>query len=92
MLDALCSSLRFLVKSPGFTVIAVLVLGIRANATIFSIIKTILAKLLPVSHQHDRDDPQAFGLFISKPPPRSMFRSVRISRRTGNCTSASAPE
>jgi predicted permease len=62
-----------LARTPGFTVIAVMVLalGVGANTTIFSIINTILIKPLNLPHpeqivgiyQHDRDDSAAFNLF-----------------------------
>src|SRR5216684_1289872 len=64
---------RQLAKNRGFTAIAIIVLalGIGANATIFSIINSILLKPLQVSHpeqlvgiyQHDRDNPDSFRQF-----------------------------
>jgi putative ABC transport system permease protein len=64
---------RQLAKTPGFTAVAILTLalGIGANATIFSIINTILFKPVNVPHpeqlvgvyQHDKDNPESFNLF-----------------------------
>ncbi|MGO8678409.1 MAG: ABC transporter permease [Limisphaerales bacterium] len=66
-------AIRQLAKSPGFTVIAVVVLalGIGANTIIFSIINSILIKPIQVPHperlvgiyQHDRDHPDSFRQF-----------------------------
>ncbi|HEY3853290.1 MAG TPA: ABC transporter permease [Verrucomicrobiae bacterium] len=65
--------LRMLGKNPGFTAIAVMVLafGIGANATIFSIINSILVKPINAVHpeqlvgvfQHEKDRPDAFQLY-----------------------------
>jgi putative ABC transport system permease protein len=66
-------ALRQLLKNPGFTAVAVLTLalGIGANATILSVINSILIKPIRANHpeqlvgvyQHDRDNPNAFALF-----------------------------
>src|SRR5688572_5043101 len=59
-------SLRMIRKTPGASAIGVLslALGIGANTAIFSLVDTVLLKLLPVR------SPQELFLAVNNPPPR----------------------
>jgi hypothetical protein len=55
-------ALRMMRRSPGFTAVAVLSLGIGANTAIFSLINILMLRLLPVK------DPQQLVELLSRYP------------------------
>ena len=64
MLNDLRYAIRLLLKTPGFTTVAVLslALGIGANTALFSVVDAMLLKMLPVK------DPERLVLFRSMAP------------------------
>jgi hypothetical protein len=88
--------LRTLVRSPGFTLVALLTLalGIGANAAVFSAVQALLIKLPPYSDAErlvfvwgHRDAPNAAQLPVSLPVAMQIASHVHSFDRTGVWTS-----
>ncbi len=99
---------RMLVKTPGFTVVAVitLALGIGANSAIFSVVNTVLLRPLPYNDPdrlvmvweddtkggYPRDTPAA-GNYIDWRDQNQVFESMAaIADRSFNLTGVGEPE
>src|SRR5262249_42139309 len=74
LMTDLRNALRSLLKTPAFTVlaVAVLALGIGANAAVFTVLNTLLLKPLPYPNAKElvivqRKYPQGFGNSVSIP-------------------------
>src|SRR3982074_297880 len=72
-------ALRMMRRAPGFTAVAVLslALGIGSNTAIFSLINTLMLRMLPV--QHPEQHPEQLVALLSKYPgePRGSYFSLR---------------
>ncbi len=70
MINDLKYALRMLVKTPAFTIIAVitLALGIGANSAIFSVVDTVLLRPLPFKNPNELV--MIYGTIAREPEPR----------------------
>ena len=71
-------ALRMMRRSPGFTAVAVLslALGIGANTAIFSLINTLMLRLLPVR------DPEQLVELLSKYPGDPRMNALLVAEST----------
>src|ERR1700738_2133084 len=79
MLTDLKYALRLLLKSPGFTAVAVLTLtlGVGANTAIFSVVEGILLRPLPFPHAE-----QLVRIYESPDEVGARSASLNLSDRT----------
>ena len=98
-------ALRMLIKSPGFTFVAVLALalGIGANSAIFSVVNAVLLRPLPFKDpdrlvilwekSQTQDTSVAYPNFLDWREQNSVFESITAYRRDSfNLTGAGEPE
>ena len=68
LINDLRYGVRMLVKSPGFTIVAVLslALGIGVNTTVFSLLDAVMLRSLPIQHPEEIVDIATFAIGIRR--------------------------